>query len=115
MNEEIKRGELYWVDWSPSQGSEQSGVRPGLIIQNNAGNKFSPTTIVAACSTANIKPYPFIVQLSKKESGLPQDCVVNCSAILTIDKSCLTGKCGELDDRKMAEVDEAVKRSLALK
>ncbi len=61
MPQEIKRGEIYWVDWSPSRGSEQGGVRPTLIIQNDTGNIYSPTTIVAACTTAMNKPYPFTV------------------------------------------------------
>jgi len=114
MAREVKRGEIYWVDWSPGRGSEQSGVRPALIIQNDIGNKFSPTTIVAACSTATVKPYPFIVPVTSQESGLPQDCAINLSTILTIDKSCLGAKCGELSGEKMAEIDEAIKRSLAI-
>jgi len=114
MSRELKRGEIYWVDWSPGRGSEQSGIRPALIIQNNIGNKYSPTTIVAACSTAAVKPYPFIVPATRQESGLPKDCAINLSAILTIDKSCLGDKCGALSKEKMAEIDEAIKKSLAL-
>lgn len=114
MSAEIKRGEIYWVDWSPGRGSEQSGLRPALIIQNDIGNKYSPTTIVAACSTADVKAYPFIVPVTKNESGLPKDCTINLSAILTIDKSCLCDKCGQLNDDKMAEIDRAIKHSLAI-
>ncbi len=114
MSREIKRGEIYRVDWSQGRGSEQSGVRPALIIQNDIGNRHSPTTIVAACSTAEVKPYPFIVPVTRQESGLPKDGKINLSAILTIDKSCLGDKCGELSKEKMAEIDEAIKRSLAL-
>jgi mRNA interferase MazF len=112
MSRTINRGEIYWVDWSPGRGSEQSGVRPALIIQNNIGNEFSPTTIVAACTTAEVKPYPFIIPVTSKESGLPKDCKINLSAILTIDKSCLGEKCGQLSEEKMSEVDAAIKRSL---
>ncbi len=114
MPQEIKRGEIYWVDWSPSRGSEQGGVRPTLIIQNDTGNIYSPTTIVAACTTAMNKPYPFTVSVTKEESGLPKDCTVNLSAILTIDKSHLRDKCGELGKDKMDEVDSAIKVSLGL-
>ncbi len=102
------------MDWSPGRGSEQGGVRPALIIQNDIGNKYSPTVIIAACTTAMNKPYPFTVSVTKKESGLPKDCTVNLSAILTIDKSHLGDKCGELDKDTMAEVDLAIKVSLGL-
>ena len=111
----IKRGEIYWVDWSPARGSEQKGKRPALIIQNDIGNEFSSTTIVASCSTAFTKPYPFVVPLATMESGLPKDCSVNLAQISTVDKSRLDDKCGELDMQKMQEVDEAIKRSLSIK
>jgi mRNA interferase MazF len=111
---EVKRGEIYWVDWSSGRGSEQGGIRPSLVIQNDLGNKLSPTTIVAACTTADVRPYPFIVPIARQESGLPQDCLVNLSAILTIDKSRLRGKAGQLGEDKMAEVDSAIKISLGL-
>ena len=114
MGREIKRGEIYWVDWSPSRGSEQAGTRPAVVVQNDIGNQFSPTTIVAACTSAPVKPYPFIVPLDRKESGLSDNCSVNCSAILTIDKNCLREKCGSLGTDKMHEVDLAIKKSLAL-
>ena len=114
MSREIQRGEIYWVDWSPGKGSEQSGLRPALIIQNDTGNRSSPTTIVASISTAPERPYPFIVRFTIAESGLKQDSAVNLSAILTIDQTCLGDKCGELSKEKMAEIDEAIRRSLAL-
>jgi mRNA interferase MazF len=116
MNEPkiIKRGEIYWVDWSPGRGSEQTGKRPALIIQNDIGNTFSPTTIVAAITTASIKDYPFVVSISKKASGLPQDAKVNLSAILTIDKSSLGEKCGQLPRFEMLKVDKAIRSSLDL-
>ena len=114
MSSEVKHGEIYRVDWSLGMGSEQSGVRPALIIQNDVGNKHSPTTIVAAITTAPSKAYPFMVRITASESGLPKDCKINLSAILTIDKSCLGDKCGELSQMKMTEVNEAIKTSLAL-
>jgi len=114
MKKEIKRGEIYWVDWTPGRGSEQSGLRPALVLQNDAGNRFSPTTIVAACTTARMANYPFVVPVAKEESGLPKDCCINLSAILTIDKAHLAQKCGQLDKTLMARVDKAVKLSLGL-
>jgi len=112
---EIKRGEIYWVDWNPGRGSEQSGLRPALVIQNDTGNRFSPTTIIASVSTAPEKPFPFLVEVSSSESGLPQKSVINLSQILTIDKSRLKGKCGQLSDNKMENVEQAIKVSLGFK
>jgi mRNA interferase MazF len=114
MTGNIRRGDIYWIDWSPSRGSEQRGRRPALVIQNDIGNEFSPTTIVAALTTADIKPYPFIVSFTSKESGLPKDGLVNLSAIMTVDKSRLIDRCGTLDKGKMREVDRALKNSLAI-
>ncbi len=114
MPRDVKRGEIYWVDWSPGRGSEQTGVRPALIIQNNTGNRVSPTTIVASMSTAPEKPFPFLVRVTAKESGLRQYGAVNLAQILTIDKTCLGDKCGQLSSQKMLEVDEAIKVSLGI-
>ena len=114
MQPEVKRGQIYWVNWSPGRGSEQSGVRPALVIQNDTGNRFSLTTIVAACTTAQVGHYPFVIPVAKEESGLPKDCCINLSAILTIDKAHLTGICGQLDNSLMARIDKAIKLSLGL-
>lgn len=114
MAKEIKRGEIYWLNWYPSRGSEQNGTRPALIIQNDVGNTFGNTTIVAACTTADVKPYPFIVPVTREESGLPKDGKINLSVIITVDKSRLGAKCGELTGEKMAEVNKALKISLNL-
>ena len=114
MAREIKRGEIYWVDWNPGRGSEQSGLRPALVIQNDTGNKYSPTTIIAALTTAMVKPYPFTVKVTAKESSLPKDSTVNLAVIMTIDKTRLTDKCGELSEARMKEVDEAIKASLGM-
>ena len=114
MPQEIKRGEIYWIDWNPGKGSEQSGLRPSLVIQNDIGNRFSPTTIVAALTTAVEKSYPFMVKVTSKESGLPKDSSVNLAAIMTIDKTRLTRKCGELSKARMAEVNQAITASLGL-
>lgn len=115
MARKIRRGEIYWVDWSPVRGREQKGLRPALIIQNDTGNEFSPTTIVASCSTAVHKPYPFVVPVTAKKTGLPKDCSVSLAQIFTVDKSRLGDKCGELDEETMEAVDEAIKISLSLK
>lgn len=114
MPQDIKRGEIYWVDWNPGRGSEQSGLRPALVVQNDVGNKFSPTTIVAALTTAVEKSYPFLVKVTAKESGLPKDGTVNLAVILTVDKTRLGNKCGELSKAKMLEVNEAIRASLGL-
>ena len=110
----IKRGEIYWVDWEKGKGSEQSGVRPALIIQNDTGNRASPNTIVASLTTAPNKPYPFLVEFTSQESGLDKDGAVDLASIVTVSKTRLGDKCGELSQTKMAEVDEAIKTSLAL-
>ena len=114
MSKDIKRGEIYWVDWSPGRGSEQSGLRPALIIQNDIGNKYSPTTIIAAVTTAATKTYPFTVKVTAKESGLPKDSTINLAILMTIDKARLADKCGEISKAKTAEVDEATKASLGM-
>ena len=84
------------------------------MIQNDIGNEFSPTTIVAALTTAAEKPYPFLVKVTARESGLPKNSTVNLAAIMTIDKSRLKDKCGDLSSATMAEVNEAIRASLAI-
>jgi len=110
----VRRGEIYYVDWSPGRGSEQIGIRPALIIQNDIGNRFSPTTIVAAVSTRQRRPYPFHVNITAQESGLPQDSMVKCEQIQTIDQTRLGRLAGALSEQKMQEVDLALKRSMGL-
>lgn len=110
-----RRGEIYWVNWSPGRGSEQAGLRPALIIQNDIGNQYSSTTIVAAISTkVPSKIYPFQVLISSAESGLPEDSIVKCEQILTVDSARLVNRAGQLPDAKMAEADTAIRRSLGL-
>jgi len=112
--ESVKRGEIYWVDWGEGKGSEQSGVRPALIIQNDIGNKASPNTIVASITTAPNKPYPFLVEFTSQESGLDKDGAVDLASIMTTSKKRLGNKCGQLTSQKMLEVDSAIKISLEL-
>jgi mRNA interferase MazF len=111
---DIRRGEIYCVDWNPARGSEQRGLRPALVIQNDIGNKYGLTTIIAELTTAIERPYPFLVKVTAKESGLPKDSMANLAAILTIDKTRLANKSGELNRSKMAVIDEAIKASLGL-
>lgn len=114
MPESVKRGEIYWVDWERRKGSEQSGVRPALIIQNDIGNKVSPNTIVASLTTAPNKPYPFLVEFTSQESGLEKNGAVDLASIMTTSKMRLGDKCGQLSSQKMLEVDRAIKLSLGL-
>jgi mRNA interferase MazF len=109
---EIRRGQIYWADWNPGRGSEQVGLRPALIIQNDLGNKYGSTTIIASLTTVINKPYPFLVNCTAKESGLPKDSSVDLAMIMTMDKTRLKGKCGELSPSRMTEIDNAIKVSL---
>jgi len=102
------------VDWSPGRGSEQAGMRPALVIQNDIGNSKSPTTIVASCTTAPNKPFPFIVKMTAAECGMDCDGAVDLGAIMTIEQSRLRKKCGGLNSNKMREVDKALKVSLGI-
>ena len=110
-----KRGDIYWVDWSPGRGSEQAGLRPALVIQNDIGNQHSPNVIVAAVTTAPNKPYPFLVAVSAQESGLPKDSTVDLASIMTVSKGRLRNKGGHLPPAKMAAVDDAICASLGIR
>ena len=101
------------VDFSPGRGSEQKGVRPALIVQNNVGNQYAATTIVAAITTT-IKPYPVTVVIRARTCGLPHDSMVNMAQILTIDKARLIKKLGELVPEQLAAVNRALRISLDL-
>lgn len=109
------RGEIWMVNFNPGRGSEQKGIRPALIIQNDIGNRHANTTIVAAI-TATIKKYPVTVVLDEHDGGgLKKQSMVNMTQILTIDKERLMKKLGHLKAEKISEVDEAIKNSLDLK
>lgn len=110
---ECSRGEVWLVDFNPGRGSEQAGLRPALIIQNDVGNRFSSTTIVAAITTT-IKKYPVTVLLDGHEAGLAHSSIVNLSQILTLDKTRLTKRIGALSQSSLAEVNDALKISLGL-
>ena len=102
------------MDFSPGRGSEQQGVRPGLVVQNDKGNANSPTTIIVAMTTQARRPYPFQVAVTAAESGLDGDGLVLCEQVVTIDQSRLREKIGELTPDKMQEVDKALRRSLQM-
>lgn len=109
----IKRGEIYYADLSPVVGSEQGGVRPIVVLQNDIGNKYSPTVIVAAItSQINKAKIPTHIELSSKNYFLPKDSVVLLEQIRTIDKTRLKQKISCLDKLKMKEVNRAILISL---
>jgi mRNA interferase MazF len=111
----VKRGDIYFADLSPVVGSEQGGFRPVLIIQNDIGNRFSPTVIVAAI-TAQIQKakLPTHVEIDAKTYGLDRDSVILLEQVRTIDKQRLTDKITHLDDELMARVNESLMISLGL-
>ncbi|EGK09499.1 type II toxin-antitoxin system PemK/MazF family toxin [Kroppenstedtia eburnea] len=111
----VKRGDVYFADLSPVVGSEQGGVRPVLVIQNNIGNRFSPTVIVAAI-TAQIQKakLPTHVEIDARNYGFDRDSVILLEQIRTIDKQRLTDKITHLDEEMMMRVNEALNISLGL-
>ena len=112
---EVKRGEIVLVDFEPVKGSEQEGIRPALIIQNNIYNKYSPTTIVAPITSKIYKKeYPTNVNLSKENSKLNNDSTILLNQIKTIDKRRIIRKLGSLNEFLMKKVDLAIKVSLSL-
>lgn len=112
-NRQITRGEIYYADLSPVVGSEQGGLRPVLIIQNNIGNKYSPTVIVSAITSQLSKAkIPTHIELPAREHNLPKDSVILLEQIRTIDKRRLNEKVSTLSPAKMNQVDKAILISL---
>ncbi|MFA8439944.1 type II toxin-antitoxin system PemK/MazF family toxin [Pueribacillus sp. YX66] len=111
----VKRGDVYFADLSPVVGSEQGGVRPVLIIQNDIGNRFSPTVIVAAI-TAQIQKakLPTHVEIDAEKYNFDRNSVILLEQVRTIDKQRLTDKITNLDESMMSRVDEALQISLGL-
>ena len=108
-----RRGEIYEVNWNPARGSEQAGLRPALVVQNNVGNSSAPTTVVAAVTSKEPrKPYPFIVELA--DAHLPKRSWANCSRLYTIDKTRLGRMMGVASDGAMRQVDTALCHALSL-
>lgn len=111
----VKRGDIYYADLSPVVGSEQGGIRPVLVIQNDIGNKYSPTVIAAAItSKINKAKMPTHIELSAKEYGLNKDSVILLEQIRTIDKKRLREKIGRIDDELMKSVNDALSISFGL-
>lgn len=109
----IKRGELYYADLSPVVGSEQGGIRPVLVVQNDVGNKYSPTVIAAAVtSKLNKAKLPTHIELPSASYGLARDSVILLEQIRTLDKRRLKERIGELPAPTMSKVDKAILISL---
>ncbi|MGI6422872.1 MAG: type II toxin-antitoxin system PemK/MazF family toxin [Syntrophomonadaceae bacterium] len=111
----IKRGEIYFAQLNPVVGSEQGGIRPVLVIQNDIGNQYSPTTIVLAItSQINKAKLPTHVELKAEQYGLERDSVILAEQIRTIDKTRLKQRIAVLDEEMMNFVDQALEVSLGL-
>lgn len=114
-NVTVKRGDIYYADLSPVVGSEQGGVRPVLIVQNDVGNKYSPTVIAAAITSQKEKAkLPTHIKLESENCGLSRDSVVLLEQIRTIDKKRLKERMGKLDDGSMQMIDQALYVSFGL-
>lgn len=112
----IMRGEVYYADLSPIRGSEQGGVRPVVVLQNDKGNKHAPTTIIAIITSRKTKALlPTHVWLNAEYTGLPKDSMVELEQIRTIDKSRLGEYVGLVDMYDMQKIDRALKISLGVK
>ena len=111
----VKRGDIYYADLSPVVGSEQGGMRPVLIVQNDTGNKHSPTVIAAAITSQTGKArLPTHIELNAQRVGLSRDSVILLEQIRTIDKSRLRERMGKLDENTMTKVDNAIAVSFGL-
>lgn len=111
----VKRGEIYYADLSPVVGSEQGGIRPVLIVQNDVGNKHSPTVIAAAITSKKEKSQlPTHISVTAQSCGLSKDSVVLLEQVRTLDKRRLKERMGELDSSSMDQVNNALQVSLGL-
>ena len=111
----IKRGDIFYADLSPVVGSEQGGVRPVLIVQNDVGNRYSPTVIAAAITSKQDKAsMPTHIRVNAVSGGLAKDSVVLLEQIRTIDKQRLKEKMGCLDNNSMGRINEAISISFGL-
>ena len=111
----IKRGDIYYADLSPVVGSEQGGLRPVLIVQNDVGNRYSPTVIAAAITSKMSKArLPTHIDIYAKEVGLAKDSVILLEQVRTLDKRRLREKMGHLEEDTMKRVNEAISVSFGL-
>jgi mRNA interferase MazF len=115
MTSSVKRGDIYYADLSPVVGSEQGGLRPVLIIQNDVGNRYSPTVIAAAITSRTGKTkLPTHIDVYAERAGLARDSIVLLEQLRTLDKRRLREKLGHLDEGMMVEIDTAIAVSLGL-
>ena len=111
----VRRGDIYYADLSPVVGSEQGGIRPVLIVQNDVGNRFSPTVIAAAITSQKDKnKLPTHIHVNANDSGLTKDSIVLLEQVRTIDKQRLKEKMGRLDDASMSRINQALSVSFGL-
>jgi len=110
----IRRGEIYLVNFDPGRGSEQRGIRPAVVIQNDRGNEFSAKTIVASMSARSGPNYPFRVAISSRESGLSENSEILLDQILTVTQDRLGRRLGQLATSVMEEIDQALHHSLGI-
>ena len=110
----VKRGEIWVTSFNPARGSEQKGIRPALVVQNNIGNQFSPNTIILAISSKKGNKKLDIKILPSSKNNLKEKSFVKCSQILTISKKRLLENLGEISDLELEKVDYAMKISLGL-
>lgn len=114
MNNNVRRGDIYYADLSPVVGSEQGGVRPVLIVQNDVGNRYSPTVIAAAITSQTGKArLPTHIEVHT-DSGLAKSSIVLLEQIRTLDKRRLKDRMGHLDDESMTLVNDALSVSFGL-
>ncbi len=110
----IKRGEIYYADLSPVVGSEQGGLRPCLVVQNDVGNKYSPCTIIAIITSRTTKAKLPTQCWISKTCGLRVDSMVECEQLRTIDKSRLKQKVGEITEEEMKQVNKCLRISVGV-
>lgn len=111
----VKRGDIYYADLSPVIGSEQGGIRPVLIVQNDVGNKYSPTVIAAAITSQKYKnSLPTHIRVNADGCGLAKDSIVLLEQVRTLDKKRLKERMGNLDDIDMDRIDKALSVSFGL-
>lgn len=111
----VRRGDIYYADLSPVIGSEQSGIRPVLIIQNDIGNKFSPTIIAIAITSKQKSKLPTHIEIEGLKYGLDKDSVILAEQIRTLDKKRLKTKVGTLDNDTMEKVKRALEISFGIR
>jgi mRNA interferase MazF len=112
----IRNGSIYWIDFSPGKGSEPTGRRPGLVVQNNALNDSKLNTVIVLAITSNLKygELPGNVLLKKGEANIPKTCVINVTQIKSVDKSSIKEKIGTLSNERFSEVIEGMKLVMSI-